>query len=92
MRLLTAVLLTSIISFSTFGQSYTVSTFAGSQLAPHNIPGISAGLGPVRGVAVDAARNVFMSLYLYNSVVRLDATTGILTLVAGNGTLRVQRR
>jgi uncharacterized protein (TIGR03437 family) len=27
-----------------------------------------------------------MSLYLYNSVVRLDGTTGILTLVAGNGT------
>ena len=86
MRLLTAVLLTSIISFSTFGQTYTVSTFAGSQLGPHNIPGISAGLGPVRGVAVDAAGNVFMSLYLYNSVVRLDATTRILTLVAGNGT------
>jgi hypothetical protein len=27
-----------------------------------------------------------MSLYLYNTVVRLDAAAGILTHVAGNGT------
>jgi hypothetical protein len=86
MRLLTAVLLRSAISSSTFGQNYTVSTFAGSELGPHDIPGLSAGLGPVRGVSVDAARDVYMPLYLYNTVVRLDAATGILTHVAGNGT------
>lgn len=86
MRSLSACLFISVISCSLFGQTYAVSAFAGSELPPHDIPAVAAGLGPVRGVAVDAAGNVFMSLYLYNSVVRLDGTTGILTLVAGNGT------
>src|SRR5262245_34287593 len=30
--------------------------------------------------------NVYMPLYLYNTVMRLDAVTGILTRVAGNRT------
>ena len=86
MRLLFAGVFTSVISCSVSGQTYIASPFAGSELPPHGLPGVSAGLGPVRGIAADASGNVFMSLNLYNSVVRLDAKSGNLTLVAGNGT------
>src|SRR5271165_2839798 len=65
-----------------FGQNYTISTFAG---AGWDIPGMSANLSNLEGVAVDAAGNTFMSLAGYSVVVRMDAT-GQLSLVAGNGT------
>ena len=47
---------------------------------------------PVRPwhVAADPAGNVFF--VDQNTVLRLDATTGVLTLVAGNGTTGLQRR
>jgi hypothetical protein len=83
MRLLPAVLLASILSWSAWGQTYTISTFAGGGL-PVNIPGTSASLGPVANVAADRAGNVFF--VDQNTVLRLDATTGVLALVAGNGT------
>ncbi len=51
-----------------------------------NIPGTSAGLGNVGGVAVDSAGNVFIVASDYNIVLRLDAKTGVLSLVAGTGT------
>lgn len=81
MRLLPAVLLSWLSMCSVFGQSYTISTFAGGAL-PINIPGTAASLVP-DSIAVDPAGNVF---FVYqNTILRLDATTGILTLVAGNG-------
>src|ERR1017187_10011226 len=85
MRLLHAILLTSIISCSAFGQTYTISTFAGGAL-PVNIPGTSAslGFGVPQVVAADSAGNLFF--VDQHTVLRLDATTGVLTLVAGNGT------
>ena len=83
-RLLPAVLLSLVMSWSTFGQTYTINTFAGGGL-PVNIPGTSAGLGSPNSVAVDGAGNLFFPAQ-ENVVLRLDATTGILTLVAGNGT------
>jgi sugar lactone lactonase YvrE len=83
MRLL-SVLLTLGISWSAWGQTYTISTFAGGAL-PVNIPGTSASLGYApRYVAADPAGNVF---FVYqNTVLRLDAATGVLTLAAGDGT------
>ncbi|HXP87708.1 MAG TPA: IPT/TIG domain-containing protein [Bryobacteraceae bacterium] len=83
MRLLPAVLLIALTSCSVFGQTYTISTFAGGTL-PVNIPGTSASLSGTQSVAMDAAGNVFFTSG--NSVLRLDAQTGILTLAAGNGT------
>ena len=85
MRLLTAVLLTSVMSWSASGQTYTISTFAGGAL-PVNIPGTSASLDVdvPQFVAADQTGNVFF--VDQNTVLRLDATTGVLTLVAGNGT------
>jgi hypothetical protein len=73
------------VSCCAFGQSYTVTTLAGGGL-PENFPGTSAGLGIVSATAVDAGGNVFLALPNYHIVVRLDAATGILTRVAGNGT------
>src|SRR5260370_645098 len=86
MHLPSAVVLTSILSCSLFGQtSYTISTLAGGGL-PVNIPGTSASLGSVTGLAVDRAGNVFVASRADNIVLRLDGSTGVLTLVAGNGT------
>jgi uncharacterized protein (TIGR03437 family) len=81
MRLLTAVLLTLAVSIAS-GQTYTISTFAGGAL-PVNISGTSASLSPGY-VAADPAGNLFF--VNQNTVLRMDATTGILTSVAGNGT------
>jgi hypothetical protein len=78
MRLLPAVLLASFA----FGQGYTISTFAGGVL-PVNMPGTSASLYGPQAVAVDKGGDVFF--VDFNDVLRLDAATGVLTLVAGNG-------
>jgi uncharacterized protein (TIGR03437 family) len=63
------------------GQSYTISTAAGGGW---DIPGLSANLSNLEGLAVDGSGNVFMALTSYSVVVRLD-TKGQLSLVAGNG-------
>jgi uncharacterized protein (TIGR03437 family) len=85
MRLLPTVSLALVMSWSALGQTYTISTFAGGGL-PVNITGTSASLG--NGVpqvlAADRAGSVFF--VDQDTVLRLDATTGVLTLVAGNGT------
>ena len=88
MRLRTLILLVAVIPWTATGQTYTISTFAGGGL-PVNIPGISASLGSdlLQGpqyIAADRAGNVFFPYQ--NTILRLDAITGILTLVAGNGT------
>ncbi len=87
MRLAPFVLLT-LAAWPALGQtsySYTISTFAGGGL-PVNIKGTSATLGIPSAVAVDAGGNVFFSNRNPDVVLRLDATTRVLTLVAGNGT------
>jgi uncharacterized protein (TIGR03437 family) len=83
MRVWISVFLTSLISCIAFGQSYTISTFAGGP-PQVNIPATSAALGAPNGVAADGSGNLYFSAQ--NSVLRLDLSTGLLTLVAGNGT------
>jgi hypothetical protein len=55
---------------------------------PVNIAGTAARLPTLKGIAVDAAGNVFFAAggFASYSVLRLDAATGILTTAAGNGT------
>ncbi len=84
MRPLTTVLLSLAMSSVGFGQTYTISTLAGGYL-PTNVPGTSAGLYGPSSIAVDKSGNVFF-VDTENVVLRLDAATGVLTLVAGNGT------
>jgi trimeric autotransporter adhesin len=88
MRLTPAVLVALAASCSASAQTYTISTFAGSSpTAPLNVPGASASLSPPYGIAVDSKGNVFFTNGYYGYfILRLDATTGILTLAAGNGT------
>jgi uncharacterized protein (TIGR03437 family) len=77
------IILLFAISCYAFGQTYTIQTFAGGGL-PVNIPGTSARLNGPQPVAVDKAGNVFFADG--NAILRMDAATGILTLVAGNVT------
>jgi hypothetical protein len=67
---------------SGFGQAYTIITVAGGGW---DLPGASANLSHLSGVAVDGAGSVFMALSAYSVVVRLDSN-GQLSLAAGNGT------
>jgi uncharacterized protein (TIGR03437 family) len=79
-------LLVLAVACSAIGQTYTINTFAGGGL-PVNIPGTSASLAPTSAVALDASGDIFVALLDYNVVLRSDARTGILTLLAGNGTV-----
>ncbi|MBI5853948.1 MAG: hypothetical protein HZB35_01695 [Nitrospirae bacterium] len=47
---------------------------------------LAAGLSNPRGIAVDAAGNVYISDSTNNRVRKIDAATGTITTVAGNGT------
>jgi uncharacterized protein (TIGR03437 family) len=74
-----------VLSWTATAQTYTIKTLAGGAL-PVNIPGTSASLGAApQSLAADRAGNVFF--VVQNTVLRLDATTGVLTLVAGNGSM-----
>ena len=66
-----------------FCQSYTISTLAGGGLSMSNIPGTSASLYTPQSIAVDKAGNVFF--VDHRRIQRLDAATGLLTVVAGTG-------
>ncbi len=68
-----------------YGQNYTIYTFAGGALPPDNSPAIFASLYGPNSVAVDSAGRIFVAAQVQNIVVRLDATTGLLTRVAGTG-------
>ena len=50
-------------------------------------PATSASFGPPNGVAVDARGDVFLDDFLNGRIRRVDAVTGIITTVAGNGVL-----
>jgi len=78
-RLHSAAILSLAVSCCTFGQTYTIQTFAGGGLGV----GTSTSLNSPRSVAVDGEGNVFF--VNANQVLRLDAATGILTPVAGSG-------
>ena len=83
MRAFHAWVLALIISSCAFSQNYTIQTVAGGGV-PVNIPGKSADLPQPYSVAVDRAGNVYFG-EAQDAVLRLDATTGVLTLAAGNG-------
>ena len=49
-------------------------------------PSVNAFLAGPGGIAIDSANNFYIADNSSNRVLRVDAVTGILTLVAGNGT------
>ncbi|MCX6627916.1 MAG: hypothetical protein NTW28_09840, partial [Candidatus Solibacter sp.] len=74
-----------MITSSAIAQTYTMKTFAGGAL-PENVAATSASLGSIYGIAVDRTGNLLLSLGDYDLVLQLDAATGTLLRVAGNGT------
>lgn len=65
-----------------------ISTVAGSGIAGcsgDGGPATSAQLTNPQGMAVDSAGNVYIADWGCNVVRRIDATTGVITTVAGNG-------
>ena len=81
-RLLSAVVFSIC---ATHGQIYTIHTAAGGGL-PENTTCTAADLHEtVVGLAADAAGNLYIPVYQDNIVVRCDASTGVLTRVAGTG-------
>lgn len=85
MRLPRALLLAAVVPWSGFGQTYTISTFAGGGPPVPNSGGTptSLGLGYPSSVAADSAGNLF--IVVQNAVLRWNAQTGVLALAAGNG-------
>ncbi len=67
----------------------TISTFAGTGDCGYNgdgIPATNATMCGPSGVAVDGAGNVFVADSSGHRIRRVDAASGIITTVAGNGT------
>jgi sugar lactone lactonase YvrE len=65
-----------------------IETIAGSSIrgfAGDNGPANQAGLYAPSGVAVDAAENLFIADTQNNRIRKVNATTGIITTIAGNG-------
>jgi uncharacterized protein (TIGR03437 family) len=85
MRLpITAVLAICVCRIAA-GQTYTISTVAGGAPLPNSIPGTSASLYNPASVAVDKSGNIFFADTVGHVVLRVDAITANLTVVAGNG-------
>jgi uncharacterized protein (TIGR03437 family) len=83
-RLISAAFGAAFLSTFCIGQNYTVATLAGST-AQVNLAPSSGSLGAPYGIASDAKGNIYFSSQ--NTVLRQDASTGLLALVAGNGTV-----
>lgn len=64
---------------------YNISTIAGIFNYKENVPATETSLLFPRGTVVDAAGNLYIADTALNRVRRVDATTGIITLIAGNG-------
>jgi trimeric autotransporter adhesin len=67
-----------------FSQNYTITTVAGGWLPPDGALATTAPLLP-SSVAVDSAGNLYVADIGQSLVVRIDASTGQLTIVAGTG-------
>jgi sugar lactone lactonase YvrE len=66
-----------------------ISTIAGSGLGGYsgdNVPATSASLYYPAGVALDRAGNIYIAETTSNRVRKVDAVTGLITTVVGNGT------
>src|SRR5262249_36343148 len=64
-----------------------VSTFAGDGLSPFRIGDAVGSFFLPTGIAVDRAGNQFILDWLGNRILRVDATSGAITTIAGNGGL-----
>ena len=79
------ILLAAPMAQTALAQTYTISTIAGFGV-PNNVPGKTTnfGTGVPNFLTSDAAGNIFF--VDQNTILRLDAVSGLVTQVAGNGT------
>jgi len=85
-RLLPAVLLTLLMPWSMFGQTYTIYTVAGNGtggLSGDNGPATGAQLYNPSGVAVDSVGSLYIADTFNNRIRKVSS--GMITTVAGNG-------
>ncbi len=84
-----AILLTFLSSSLLSANDGLITTIAGTGQGGSTATGIPATTAQITtpgGICADASNNLFIADGSNNRVVRVDAVTGILTLVAGNGT------
>src|ERR1039457_1878374 len=84
-----AILLVALSTSLVFANGGSIATIAGagqSGSMATGIPATTAQLTTPAGICADASNNLFIADSGNNRVVRVDAVTGLLTLVAGNGT------
>jgi len=70
--------------------SGTISTYAGNPTATatgDGGPATSAALGSIGGLAVDAANNLYIAEAGLNTIRIVNAATGVISTIAGNGTV-----
>ena len=92
LSVLPVVCLTLLMPWSTFGQTYVITTVAGNGMGFLPSPGASPGdggpatsapLGGPAGVALDASGNLYIADF--TRVRKVTAATGIISTVAGGG-------
>ena len=87
--LVPAVLLVLALSPTLLADTGLIVTVAGTGTDGNTAPGglaVNTNLDAPAGIAVDASGNLFIADRNNYRVVRVDSSTGVLTLVAGNGT------
>jgi sugar lactone lactonase YvrE len=85
-RSLAAVLAIATCLTAVGSMAQIINTFAGGRTL-NGLPALNVGLGYPGSVVLDAAGNLFVADRTNNVVFRIDAQSGIATVVAGNGTL-----
>jgi sugar lactone lactonase YvrE len=81
------ILIGLVFSSAAFAQTGVIVTIAGTGVtgaAGTGRPAVNAQLAPA-GIATDSADNLYIADVVNNRVVRVDAVSGILTVVAGSG-------
>lgn len=78
--------MTALADAATYG---TIHTITGSNFGD-GVTVTGAPLSTTRGVAVDSAGNIYIADSNHHCIRKVTAATGVITTVAGNGTLKVK--
>ena len=81
--LTTSLLALTMLAFSASAQQGQISTLVGG--GPNNIPAVDSDVNGPNQVALDSSGNYYLADYSQNQVFKVNRSTGILTVVAGNG-------
>jgi trimeric autotransporter adhesin len=73
----------TMLAFSATAQQGQINTVVGG--GPNNIPAVDSNVSGPNQVALDSSGNYYLADYSQNQVFKVNRSTGILTVVAGNG-------